>query len=170
VIYLVYALHILVCVFLILVVLLQQGKGADLSVFGGGSTQTAFGARGATTFLHKLTVASFIIFVLTTLALGLPKLGGTTSVLHGTAAGSASGKQPAGASQSKPATSPNRPGATPATPAAGTAAPAGKPVAPGQPAQAPPAAPAAKPAAAPAGTTGSAPSAPPPSPPSPPPH
>ena len=55
-IYLLYAIHVLVCVFLILVVLLQQGKGADLSVFGGGSTQTAFGARGATTLLHKLTV------------------------------------------------------------------------------------------------------------------
>jgi preprotein translocase subunit SecG len=74
VIYLLYALHILVCVFLIFVVLLQQGKGADLSVFGGGTTQTAFGARGATTLLHKLTVGSFVIFVITTLAIGLPQL------------------------------------------------------------------------------------------------
>ncbi|HXO43200.1 MAG TPA: preprotein translocase subunit SecG, partial [Thermoanaerobaculia bacterium] len=71
-IYLLYTLHVLVCVFLILVVLLQQGKGADLSVFGGGSTQTAFGARGATTLLHKITVISFIIFVLTTLMIGIP--------------------------------------------------------------------------------------------------
>ena len=62
-IYLLYVVHVLVCVFLILVVLLQQGKGADLSVFGGGTTQTAFGARGATTLLHKLTVASFVIFI-----------------------------------------------------------------------------------------------------------
>jgi preprotein translocase subunit SecG len=58
VIYVFYVLHIAVCMFLILVVLLQQGKGADLSVFGGGSTQTAFGARGAATILHKLTVTS----------------------------------------------------------------------------------------------------------------
>ncbi|RPH57806.1 preprotein translocase subunit SecG, partial [bacterium] len=68
---LLYTIHVLVCIFLILVVLLQQGKGADLSVFGGGSTQTAFGARGATTLLHKLTVGSFIVFTLTTLAIGL---------------------------------------------------------------------------------------------------
>jgi len=69
VIYLLYALHIIVCLFLILVVLLQQGKGADLSVFGGGSTQTAFGARGAATLLHKLTVASFIAFIITTVGI-----------------------------------------------------------------------------------------------------
>lgn len=72
-IYLLYTVHVLVCVFLILVVLLQQGKGADLSVFGGGSTQTAFGARGATTLLHKLTVASFLIFILTTVSISLVK-------------------------------------------------------------------------------------------------
>jgi preprotein translocase subunit SecG len=76
VIYLLYTLHVLVCVFLILVVLLQQGKGADLSVFGGGSTQTAFGARGATTLLHKLTVTSFVIFVVTTLAISIFQSGG----------------------------------------------------------------------------------------------
>ena len=51
-IYLLYTIHVIVCIFLILVVLLQQGKGADLSVFGVGSTQAAFGARGATTLLQ----------------------------------------------------------------------------------------------------------------------
>jgi len=71
VIYLFYTLHILVCVFLILVVLLQQGKGADLSVFGGGSTQTAFGARGAATLLHKLTVISFVMFIITTMGIAV---------------------------------------------------------------------------------------------------
>ena len=70
-IYLFYAVHIVVCIFLILVVLLQQGKGADLSVFGGGSTQTAFGARSATTLLHKLTVTSFVLFICTTLLIGI---------------------------------------------------------------------------------------------------
>jgi preprotein translocase subunit SecG len=69
VIYVLYFVHVVICLFLILVVLLQQGKGADLSVFGGGSTQAAFGARGATTLLHKLTVASFVIFILTTLTI-----------------------------------------------------------------------------------------------------
>lgn len=72
-IYVLYSVHVIVCVFLILVVLLQQGKGADLSVFGGGSTQAAFGARGATTLLHKLTVISFAIFILTTLLIGIPQ-------------------------------------------------------------------------------------------------
>ena len=81
-IYLLYVVHVLVCIFLILVVLLQQGKGADLSVFGGGSTQTAFGARGATTLLHKLTVASFLIFIFTTVSMGLMK-GGTSTVMKG---------------------------------------------------------------------------------------
>jgi preprotein translocase subunit SecG len=73
VIYLLYVIHVIVCIFLILVVLLQQGKGADLSVFGGGTTQAAFGARGATTLLHKLTVISFAIFILTTLLIGVPQ-------------------------------------------------------------------------------------------------
>jgi preprotein translocase subunit SecG len=73
VIYLLYTIHVIVCVFLILVVLLQQGKGADLSVFGGGTTQAAFGARGATTLLHKLTVISFVVFILTTLLIGIPQ-------------------------------------------------------------------------------------------------
>jgi preprotein translocase subunit SecG len=109
VIYLLYTVHVLVCVFLILVVLLQQGKGADLSVFGGGSTQTAFGARGATTFLHKLTVASFIIFVLTTLAIGIPQLGGGSSVMRG-----AAGAKGTPASRSTPA----RRGGPPARPPA----------------------------------------------------
>lgn len=85
--YLLYTLHVLVCVFLIFVVLLQQGKGADLSVFGGGTTQTAFGARGATTLLHKLTVGSFVIFVITTLAIGLPQLRRGSSVMGGAAKG-----------------------------------------------------------------------------------
>jgi preprotein translocase subunit SecG len=89
VIYLLYVVHVLVCVFLILVVLLQQGKGADLSVFGGGSTQTAFGARSATTMLHKLTVASFVIFILTTISIALFKggpSGGTVMAGHGKSA------------------------------------------------------------------------------------
>ncbi len=72
-IYLLYTLHVLLCIFLILVVLLQQGKGADLSVFGGGSTMAAFGARSATNLLHRLTVAGFVGFVLTTLLIAFIK-------------------------------------------------------------------------------------------------
>ena len=67
-------LHVIISIFLILVVLVQQGKGADLAgAFGGGGSQTAFGARGATTLLHKLTTAFSVLFVGTSLALaGLP--------------------------------------------------------------------------------------------------
>ena len=76
--YVLYTIHVVICLFLILVVLLQQGKGADLSVFGGGGTQTAFGARGAATLLHKLTVFSFVAFIFTTMGIGVLKSGGTS--------------------------------------------------------------------------------------------
>src|SRR5262249_41206225 len=66
---LVVALYVFICFFLILVVLVQQGKGADIAgAFGGGGTQTAFGARGATTLLHKLTTGAFIGFIVIALA------------------------------------------------------------------------------------------------------
>lgn len=83
-IYVLYVLEVIVCLFLILVVLLQQGSGADLSVFGGGATQTAFGARGTTQFIHKLTVWAFVAFILLTLGIAVMKGGGTGgSVLSG---------------------------------------------------------------------------------------
>ncbi len=81
-IYLFSTIHVFNCLFLILVVLLQQGKGADLSVFGGGGTMTAFGARGAATLLHKMTVFGFVGFIVTTLIIGvLQKQGGGSSVM-----------------------------------------------------------------------------------------
>jgi preprotein translocase subunit SecG len=65
-------LHVVISLFLILVVLVQQGKGADLAgAFGGGGSQTAFGARGATTLLHKLTTTFFVLFVITSMALAI---------------------------------------------------------------------------------------------------
>src|SRR5881396_3137756 len=64
--------HIVVCLVLILVVLLQTGKRADLAgAFGGGGSQTAFGARGAATFLSKATTWSAGIFMVTSLVLGI---------------------------------------------------------------------------------------------------
>src|SRR5262249_26454984 len=78
--------HIIVCIFLILVVLLQQGKGADWAgAFGGGGTQTAFGARGAGTVLSKATTAAAIIFMITSLALTIliSRPGGSSVIREG---------------------------------------------------------------------------------------
>jgi len=62
--------HLLVTLGLILIVLLQSGKGADIgAAFGGGSSQTVFGGRGAATFLSKMTSALAILFMLTSLTL-----------------------------------------------------------------------------------------------------
>jgi len=63
-------LHIVVCIFMIAVILLQRGKGAEVgAVFGGGGSSTVFGSRGAGNFLTKLTTASAVIFMATSLAL-----------------------------------------------------------------------------------------------------
>lgn len=65
-------IHLIVSVILMLVVLLQSGKAGDLaSAFGGASSQTAFGARGATTMLTKVTAACAVIFMLTSLGLAI---------------------------------------------------------------------------------------------------
>jgi preprotein translocase subunit SecG len=65
-------LHVVVCLILVLVVLLQTGKRADLAgAFGGGGSQTVFGARGAATVLSKITTASAVLFMVTSLALAI---------------------------------------------------------------------------------------------------
>jgi preprotein translocase subunit SecG len=64
------AIHVVTCLLLIAVVLLQHGKGADIGVqFGGGSSQTVFGARGAGNFLTKATTGAAIVFMITSLVL-----------------------------------------------------------------------------------------------------
>jgi preprotein translocase subunit SecG len=68
--YFVMALHILVCIFLIGVVLVQQGRSADLAgAFGGQGSQTAFGPRAAANVLTRLTTWAAIIFMITSLSL-----------------------------------------------------------------------------------------------------
>ena len=63
-------IHLVVCVALIMIVLLQTGKGADMgAAFGGGASQTLFGSSGASTFLSKLTTVAAIIFMVTSLGL-----------------------------------------------------------------------------------------------------
>lgn len=62
--------HIIICLFLIVLILFQAGKGADMgAAFGAGSSQTLFGARGAATFLSKLTTGAAVIFLLTSISL-----------------------------------------------------------------------------------------------------
>src|SRR5438552_10347485 len=71
-IYLIVAIHILVCVFLIIVVLLQSGKSADVAAaFGGMGSQTAFGPRGAATVLTKATTWAAVLFMITSITLSV---------------------------------------------------------------------------------------------------
>ena len=63
-------IHVIVCVALIMIVLLQTGKGGDMgAAFGGGSSQSLFGSTGASTFLSKATTVAAIVFMITSLAL-----------------------------------------------------------------------------------------------------
>lgn len=78
--------HISVCLFLIIVVLLQSGKSGDIAAaFGGMGSQTAFGPRGAATALSRATTWSAIIFMVTsiTLSVAASRHGNTNSVLQG---------------------------------------------------------------------------------------
>ena len=61
--------HVIACFALILIVLLQTGKGQDMGAAFGGASQTLFGSAGPATFLNKLTTAAAIIFMLTSLGL-----------------------------------------------------------------------------------------------------
>lgn len=153
-------LHILVCLFLILFVLLQPGaRGGVGAAFGGAGGQTVFGGRGANTFLAKLTAAAALVFMLTSIALSYFASHGT-SVMEGRAtptlpapaeapnAGTdGSGltpPAPAAAAEGAAATPPSGAATTPpaaegaattppAPPAGGAAAPAGGAAAPASP-------------------------------------
>jgi preprotein translocase subunit SecG len=86
-IYLLVVLHIIVCLFLIGVVLLQQSKSADLAgAFGGQGSQTAFGPRGAANLLTKLTTWGAVLFMVISISLTvmLARTSGDKSVLSGT--------------------------------------------------------------------------------------
>jgi preprotein translocase subunit SecG len=84
---LLWLVHVIVCLFLIVVVLLQSGKAADLAgAFGGMGSQTAFGPRGSATLLSKATTLSAVLFMLTSLTLSIlatKNAGLGTSVLEG---------------------------------------------------------------------------------------
>src|SRR5580765_1168636 len=125
-------LHVIVCFVLIMVVLLQSGKAADLAgAFGGGGSQTALGSRGAATVLSKATTICAVIFMLSSLALALVGSRRGGSVLENV-------KLPA---QSAPApeSAPGAPAAGGAPQGAATPAPATPAPASGSPAPAAPA-------------------------------
>ena len=103
-------IHIINCLVLILAVLLQSGKSADLAgAFGGVGSQTAFGARGSASVLSRVTQACAIIFMLTSLGLWAISAKGTKSVLSGEQAPqttTAPATQPAAPPAEKPAQPP----------------------------------------------------------------
>jgi preprotein translocase subunit SecG len=114
--YLVVALYVITCFVLVLVILLQQGKGGDIAnAFGGGASQAAFGARSGATVLTRATAIGAIIFVVGAMVLGILGQRGPGSVISGR-----STPPPAGATLP----------ANPATPAPTGSAPAPTPAAP----------------------------------------
>ena len=104
--YLIVVLHVIACLFLIAVVLLQQGKGQDLaSAFGGGGTQTAFGPRGSATVLSRATTILAGLFMVTSLALTIvrPQASGVLDQVPDTAS------SPSPAAPAAPVTTPAAP-------------------------------------------------------------
>ena len=108
--YLIIVLHVMACLFLIAVVLLQQGKGQDLaSAFGGGGSQTAFGPRGSATVLSRATTILAGLFMVTSLALSMSgRASGVLDQVPGRARDA----------RARPRRRPPRPPAGPAAPAA----------------------------------------------------
>ena len=75
--------HVLVCIALIFIVLLQKGKGADMGAAFGGSSQTVFGGSGASSFLTKVTTTAAVIFMITSLLLATMGKGKSESIMDG---------------------------------------------------------------------------------------
>ena len=105
--YLVATLYVLSCFLLLLVVLLQQGKGGDMaSAFGGGGSQTAFGARAGATVLTKATTVLGVLFMLGAIVLGILGRSGPGSIMGGV-----SGPRPAQQQQTAPQPAAQQPAA-----------------------------------------------------------
>jgi preprotein translocase subunit SecG len=101
--YVVAAIYVITCLVLMLVVLLQQGKGGDIaSAFGGGASQAAFGARSGATVLSRATAVCAVLFMLGALLLGILGQRGPGSVVGGSTPAS---RPP---QQSKPAPTPQQ--------------------------------------------------------------
>lgn len=120
-------LYVLTCLVLLLVILLQQGKGGDIaSAFGGSSSQTAFGARAGATLLTRVTTVCAALFMAAALALAIIGQKGPGSLLRGVQAPVAPATKPA--ATTAPAAKPAAPATT--TPAPAPATPPATPVAP----------------------------------------
>lgn len=101
-------IHIIVCLFIIIVVLLQSGQSADIAAaFGGAGSQTAFGPRGATTVLSKATTWAAVIFMLTSISLSV--FASRESHHSGSVLGNMKTTQTAPAQTNTPATNPTTP-------------------------------------------------------------
>ena len=120
-------IHVIACIFLVLVVLLQTGKGAEMGAVFGGSSSTVFGSSGAGTFLTRLTTATAIIFMLTSLSLTYLSARRNSATVFDTAPASAppagAPEAPAAPEAGAPAEAPPPQAAAPAEPAAPDAPP-----------------------------------------------
>jgi len=98
-------IHIVVCFILIIVVLLQSGKSADLAgTFGGGGSQSIFGPRGTTNILSKVTTICAVLFMFTSIGLWILSAKGAKSVVKGEeppAVTETESKQPAAVTESE---------------------------------------------------------------------
>lgn len=113
------------CIFLVLVVLLQSGKGGDVaSAFGGAGSQSAFGPRGPQKPLEKATVVAALLFMFLALLFSLPGFNGTSSVVRdGAVTPVQTSSSPAASPAASPATDAS-PAGSPAAAASPTASPA----------------------------------------------
>ncbi len=142
--------HVIACIILVLVVLLQAGKGADMGAVFGGASSTIFGSSGAGNFLTRLTTGAAIVFMATSLGLTwVGTRGGGSTIMPESGLPKGGIEQPA-ADAGAPADTAPAAVAEGAAPAAGdAAAPAADAAAPGAPAPAAEPAPAPAPEAAP---------------------
>ena len=106
--YLISTIYVLTCFVLMLVILLQQGKGGDIAnAFGGGSSQAAFGARSGATVLSRATTIAAALFLVGAIVLGIIGQRGPGSVLGGrTPPGAPKQSAPATPAPAKPAPAP----------------------------------------------------------------
>jgi len=95
-------IHILVCIFLVSIVLLQHGKGADIGATFGGGGQSLFGTEGPVPILNKITTAAAVIFMVTSISLAYISAHRTTSSVMGDYSAPAPVEQPAKTVESVP--------------------------------------------------------------------